>query len=157
MKAFNLKSVILATVTGAALMAAPAMAGHGDGHHHKGFHKMQKRCDMMGHGMFRGLDLTDEQKSQIKTLVKAQKESMRAEAKAEQRADHRDEMHTLITSPQFDKVKAEQLIAEQQQKRQQNMLARLETQNQIYNLLTAEQQQKLQERMEKCPNRGKKS
>ena len=157
MKAFNLKSVILATVTGAALMAAPAMAGNhgGEGAHHKGGHsKMQsKGCDILGHGMFRGLDLTSEQKDQIKAMVETQKASMKSERNAKQRDAHHKQMQALITGAEFDKALAEKLVAQQQEKRQQGMLMRLETQNKIYNMLTAEQQQKLQQRMEKCANR----
>ncbi|MCL2915282.1 Spy/CpxP family protein refolding chaperone [Shewanella corallii] len=156
MKAFNLKSIVLATVTGVALMSAPAMAGHhgGEGHHQKGGHKM-KRCDLMGHGMFRGLDLTSEQKDQIKAMVKTQKEEVRAKRNSEEGKAFRQQMKTLITSAEFDKAQAEELIAQKQEKHQQGMLMRLETQNKIYNMLTSEQQQKLQKRMEKCASRAK--
>ncbi|MGI2261100.1 Spy/CpxP family protein refolding chaperone [Shewanella sp. GXUN23E] len=156
MKAITLKSLVLAGVTGAVLLASPVMAGphDGEGHQHKGGHQMQgKGCDLMGHGMFRGLDLTAEQKAQIKAIAKEQRGPNNQGANSA----HHQQMQALITAPQFDKAKASALIEKQQNLRQEMMLKKLESQNKIYNLLTAEQQQKLQQRMEKCANQGKKN
>ncbi|MCF1427900.1 MAG: Spy/CpxP family protein refolding chaperone [Shewanella sp.] len=157
MKVFILKSLVLAGVTGGALLVSPVMAGphhDGEGYQHKHGHQMQRKgCNFMGHGMFRGLNLTDEQKTQIKTIVKAQKGTNNQGA----HAAHHQQMQALITAPQFDEATAYTLIEKQQEMHQQMKLKKLESQNKIYNLLTAEQQQKLQQRMEKCANQGKKN
>ncbi len=67
----------------------------------------------------------------------------------ETRAAHRAEMQALMTSGNFDEAKAKEIIEQRQQVREQHMLERMKLHNQIYNLLTPEQQAKFKERMDR--------
>lgn len=113
-------------------MAHGEMHGHGD-----------------MHGMFAGLDLTQAQQAQIKQLLEAQK-TARTESRPskEDRIAHRNEMHSLITAATFDEAQAKALLSVQQEKRQTQALERMRVQNQIYNLLTPEQQTQFKARFE---------
>lgn len=55
--------------------------------------------------MFKGLNLTDAQKQQIRDIMKSQRENMKRPSLEERRA-----MHDLIASDTFDKAKAEAQI-----------------------------------------------
>ena len=93
--------------------------------HHKG--KFGPHQDMM----FKDLNLTDAQKQQIREIMKGQRDQMKRPPLEERRA-----MHDIIASDTFDKVKAE-------------MLAHMETQNKIYNILTPEQKKQFNANFEK--------
>ena len=107
-------------------------------HHHKG--KMGPRHDMM----FQGLNLTDAQKQQIREIMKGQRDQMKRPPLEERRA-----MHDIIASDSFDKAKAEAQIAKMEEQRKANMLAHMETQNKIYNILTPEQKKQFNANFEK--------
>ena len=72
--------------------------------------------------MFKDLNLTDAQKQQIREI---------------------------IASDTFDKAKAEAQIAKMEEQRKANMLAHMETQNKIYNILTPEQKKQFNANFEK--------
>ena len=82
--------------------------------------------------MFKGLNLTDAQKQQIRDIMKSQRENMKRPSLDERRA-----MHDLIASDTFDKAKAEAQID------------KMETQNKIYNILTPEQKKQFNANFEK--------
>lgn len=84
--------------------------------------------------MFKGLNLTDAQKQQIRDIMKSQRENMKRPSLDERRA-----MHDLIASDTFDKAKAEAQIDKMEAQHKAMALSRLETQNKIYNILTPEQ------------------
>ncbi|OZH95843.1 ATP-independent periplasmic protein-refolding chaperone Spy [Salmonella enterica] len=107
------------TTTAAPADAKPMMQ-------HKG--KFGPHHDMM----FKNLNLTDAQKQQIRDIMKAQREQMKRPPLEERRA-----MHDIIASDTFDKAKAQ--ITKMEAQRKANMLAHMETQNKIYNVLTPEQ------------------
>ncbi|MCR6043354.1 ATP-independent periplasmic protein-refolding chaperone [Salmonella enterica subsp. enterica] len=109
------------TTTAAPADAKPMMQ-------HKG--KFGPHHDMM----FKNLNLTDAQKQQIRDIMKAQREQMKRPLLEERRA-----MHDIIASDTFDKAKAEAQITKMEAQRKANMLAHMETQNKIYNVLTPEQ------------------
>ncbi|EIK3320142.1 ATP-independent periplasmic protein-refolding chaperone [Salmonella enterica] len=109
------------TTTAAPADAKPMMQ-------HKG--KFGPHHDMM----FKNLNLTDAQKQQIRDIIKAQREQMKRPLLEERRA-----MHDIIASDTFDKAKAEAQITKMEAQRKANMLAHMETQNKIYNVLTPEQ------------------
>lgn len=102
--------------------------------HHKG--PKGPHHDMM----FKGLNLTDAQKQQIRDIKKGQFEQMKQERRG---------MHDLIASDTFDKAKAEAQIAKMDEQRKAHMLAHLETQNKIYNILTPEQKKQFNANFEK--------
>ncbi|HDM8467704.1 TPA: ATP-independent periplasmic protein-refolding chaperone [Salmonella enterica subsp. enterica serovar Typhi] len=119
------------TTTAAPADAKPMMQ-------HKG--KFGPHHDMM----FKNLNLTDAQKQQIRDIIKAQREQMERPLLEERRA-----MHDIIASDTFDKAKAEAQITKMEAQRKANMLAHMETQNKIYNVLTPEQKKQYNANFEK--------
>ncbi|EJJ4113974.1 ATP-independent periplasmic protein-refolding chaperone [Salmonella enterica] len=119
------------TTTAAPADAKPMMQ-------HKG--KFGPHHDMM----FKNLNLTDVQKQQIRDIMKAQREQMKRPLLEERRA-----MHDIIASDTFDKAKAEAQITKMEAQRKANMLAHMETQNKIYNVLTPEQKKQYNANFEK--------
>ncbi|HAO5292568.1 TPA: ATP-independent periplasmic protein-refolding chaperone [Salmonella enterica] len=119
------------TTTAAPADAKPMMQ-------HKG--KFGPHHDMM----FKNLNLTDAQKQQIRDIIKAQREQMKRPLLEERRA-----MHDIIASDTFDKAKAEAQITKMEAQRKANMLAHMETQNKIYNVLTPEQKKQYHANFEK--------
>ncbi|EBE4162484.1 ATP-independent periplasmic protein-refolding chaperone [Salmonella enterica] len=119
------------TTTAAPAHAKPMMQ-------HKG--KFGPHHDMM----FKNLNLTDAQKQQIRDIMKAQREQMKRPLLEERRA-----MHDIIASDTFDKAKAEAQITKMEAQRKANMLAHMETQNKIYNVLTPEQKKQYNANFEK--------
>ncbi|AHW01427.1 ATP-independent periplasmic protein-refolding chaperone [Salmonella enterica] len=119
------------TTTAAPADAKPMMQ-------HKG--KFGPHHDMM----FKNLNLTDAQKQQIRDIIKAQREQMKRPLLEERRA-----MHDIIASDTFDKAKAEAQITKMEAQRKANMLAHMETQNKIYNVLTPEQKKQYNSNFEK--------
>ncbi len=138
-----LGSVQLASAADTAATAtAPAS---GEMHHrpmHGGMHG-----PMMDH-MFKGLKLTDQQREQMKTIARDSMKDMKRPSAAE-----RQQMHDVIAADTFDSAKAQALVNSMAQEQNQRMLAHLETQNKMYNVLTAEQKQEFnkqfQQRAEK--------
>ncbi|ECS1458399.1 ATP-independent periplasmic protein-refolding chaperone [Salmonella enterica subsp. enterica serovar Enteritidis] len=120
------------TTTAAPADAKPMMQ-------HKG--KFGPHHDMM----FKNLNLTDAQKQQIRDIIKAQREQMKRPLLLEERRA----MHDIIASDTFDKAKAEAQITKMEAQRKANMLAHMETQNKIYNVLTPEQKKQYNANFEK--------
>ena len=111
--------------------AAPMM-------HHKG--KPGMHHDMM----FKGLNLTDAQKTQIRDIMKEQRSSMHRPSQDERRA-----MHNLIASDTFDKAKAEEMVNKMEAQHKTMAVSRMETQNKIYNILTPDQKKQFNANFEK--------
>ncbi|MDR9767421.1 Spy/CpxP family protein refolding chaperone [Shewanella baltica] len=154
-----LKSSLFAILASSAVLATTVNAEPTDGgcdfsrsEFHKG-DRMEhggRHMDKRGmHRMFEGLDLTDAQKADIKKLFADQK-AARADSRPtkEQRLAHRTEMQALMTAPNFDEVQAKALMSAQQEQRQAQAIERMKLHNQIYNLLTPEQQAKFKARFE---------
>ena len=106
--------------------------------HHKGMHGGQHEM------MFKGLNLTDAQKQQIRDIMKGQRENMKRPSLDERRA-----MHELVASDTFDKAKAEAQIDKMEAQHKAMALSRMETQNKIYNILTPEQKKQFNANFEK--------
>ena len=94
--------------------------------------------------MFKGLNLTDAQKQQIRDIRKGERDQMKRPPLQERRA-----MHDIIASDSFDKAKAEAQIDKMAEQHKARMLAHLETQNKIYNILTPEQKKQFNANFEK--------
>ncbi len=62
--------------------------------------------------------------------------------------EERRAMHDIIASDTFDKAKAE-ATSKMEEQRKANMLAHMETQNKIYNILTPEQKKQFNANFEK--------
>ncbi|MFT6978072.1 MAG: protein CpxP [Shewanella psychromarinicola] len=114
-----------------------SMYQKGDMHHGRkgGMHKMMHM-----------LDLTAAQKTDVKAIMQKYKANRPERPTKEQRAEHRTEMLALITTAGFDEAKATEMAEMQQQKHLQKMLTHLKMQNEIYQLLTPEQQQTFQDK-----------
>lgn len=106
--------------------------------HHKG--KPGMHHDMM----FKDLNLTDAQKQQVRDIMKSQRDQMKRPPLEERRA-----MHDIIASDSFDKAKAEAQIDKIAEQHKARMLAHMETQNKIYNILTPEQKKQFNANFEK--------
>ena len=104
--------------------------------HHKG----KGPHDMM----FKGLNLTDAQKKQVREIMQSQRVEMKRPPAEEMRA-----MHDIITSDSFDRAKAEAQIDKMAQQHKEGMLKRMETQNKIYHILTPEQKKQFDANFEK--------
>ena len=120
-----------ATTTGAPAEGKMMMHHKGPGMHN----------EMM---MFKGLNLTDAQKQQIRDIMKSQRDQMKRPPLEERRA-----MHDIIASDSFDKAKAEAQIDKMAEQHKARMLAHMETQNKIYNILTPEQKKQFNANFEK--------
>lgn len=100
------------------------------------------------HRMLRKLDLTADQKAKVEAIVEKYQAKRPERPTKEQRAEHRAEMLALITSSSIDEAKAKKMVEAQQQQRLQGMLTHLKIQNEIYLLLTPEQQQTFKDKFE---------
>lgn len=143
-----LKAGLFAIIVSSALLTATVSAKPGDDW--GGVDNSERAAHSGGmHKMFRGLELTDEQKAEVKKIFAAHKADREEDAPTEQeRAAHKAEMLSVITASSFNEAQAKQLLMAQQEKRAQMMLDRLQMQNQIYQLLTPEQQTKYKARFE---------
>lgn len=115
-----------------------AAPDNGAAMHHKG--KMGPHHDMM----FKDLNLTDAQKQQVREIMKSQRDQMKRPSLDERRA-----AHSIIASDTFDKAKAEAQIDKMAEQNKARMLAHMETQNKIYNILTPEQKKQFNANFEK--------
>lgn len=151
MKNNTFKAGLLAILASTALMTSTVYAGDAHEHKERAHHMKNER---MGHHsdirkMFRGLDLTDGQKAEIKTLIKDQRTSMVGDRPSkDDRKQHKAEFLALISAENFDEAKARELIEQKQQNRQAKGVAMLKVQNAIYQLLTPEQKVKFQNKLE---------
>ncbi|MCL1142870.1 Spy/CpxP family protein refolding chaperone [Shewanella gaetbuli] len=115
-------------------------------HEGKKHHRGHKKSSM--HKMLRKLDLSDAQKAQVKTIVEKYKAQRPEKPSKEERTAHKAEMVSLLTAASFDEVTAQQMISQKQVREAEKMLQHMKMQNEIYQLLTPEQQAKFTERLE---------
>lgn len=134
-----LKILVLPALFGAALLLTqPAFAGHDA----KGGEPAMR--------LLKGLDLSDSQREQIRSLIGASKAEKPDLAAMQQ---HHAEMQALVKAEQFDEAAARLLLEKQQSKTLEQQLERMKLQHQIRALLTDEQKTKLDERMAKMRER----
>ena len=151
-------SIVLVAM-GAMFIFAQDGTGKADGK--RGFGKRGQHRG--GHGMmFRGLDLTDEQKAQMKAIRQASKET--SKPIREQMKANRQKLQTLSESGTFDEAQVQAIAAQQGSLSAQMIVAKEKVKAQMFNILTPEQktkaaemkaqfQQKRQERMQKRQER----
>ncbi|MDL4913898.1 MAG: ATP-independent periplasmic protein-refolding chaperone Spy [Enterobacterales bacterium endosymbiont of Blomia tropicalis] len=96
------------------------------------------------HMMFRGLNLTDAQKTQMRDIMKESRKEMKRPSLEERRANH-----AIIASDSFDKAKAEAQAEKMTANAKENAVAMMETQNKLYNVLTPEQKKQYNANFEK--------
>ena len=134
--ALGATSMAFAADTATTTAAAPAEGKMMMHHKGPGMHN-----EMM---MFKDLNLMDAQKQQIRDIRKGERDQMKRPPLEERRA-----MHDIIASDSFDKAKAEAQIDKMAEQHKARMLAHMETQNKIYNILTTEQKKQFNANFEK--------
>lgn len=113
-----------------------APAAHGKMLHHKGPQHMNP---------FAGLNLTEQQKTQMKDIMKdSGARPDRAAMKAQM-----DQMHNLVASDSFDEAKVKSQIDTITKAQSDRMLDRARAENKMYNLLTPEQKKQFNENYQK--------
>lgn len=91
-------------------------------------------------GPFAGLDLTEQQRQQMRDIMKESRQDRGPGAK-----DERQALHNLVASDSFDEAKAKAQIDAIAKVQSEHMLARAKAENKMYNLLTPEQKKKYNE------------
>ena len=92
-----------------------------------------KQGPMMEH-MFKDLKLTEQQRQKMHDIARDSMKTVKHPS-----AEQRQQMHDVIAADSFDTAKAQSLVDAMAQEQHQRMLANLEMQNKMYNVLTAEQ------------------
>ncbi len=113
-----------------------------------------------GHGLaagfhmkaFKGLDLTDAQKEQIKTLMQQHRASM---PKRDELKPDMEQLQALIQADSFDEAAVRSLLQAQQKDKLEHEVARAKLQFDINKVLTVEQKAKLAERQQKWQEKAK--
>lgn len=129
----KVKTILVSITSGLLLISSlnPALAGD------KGEWR-QKMAGAGQHGqLWQQLDLTDQQRQQIREL-------MQAHRAAKPTAQH-EAMQALLDAPQFDEQAARDILAQRAAQREQRQLAGLKLQHEIRQLLTSEQREQLQQ------------
>ncbi len=118
----------------------------------------------MNYKMLRQLDLTDEQKEEIKEISKTQREAMKAsmeenrETKMAEMQQHKAAELDLVLSADFNEADAQALAATMVEKQQTRYVEKLRLQNEVLNVLTEEQKEELKtlqaERMAEMAEKG---
>lgn len=94
--------------------------------------------------MFKNLNLTDAQKQQVRDIMKQQGGKMDRPS-----LDQRRAAHSIIASDSFDAAKAQAEVNRVAGQNKTRMLAHMQTQNKIYNILTPEQKKQFNANFEK--------
>ncbi|MBS9779884.1 MAG: Spy/CpxP family protein refolding chaperone [Moraxellaceae bacterium] len=142
-----MKNKLIATVlaTGMAMTTGTAFAGGQQGHKnaqfgkHGGMH-MQMR-------IYKKIGLTKQQKQQIKAILEKEKPN-RAEMRKQRKA-HRQAQQQLIQSATLNEYELNKLAEQTAQQVKQRFIKRIRLQNQIWQILTPEQRQKVIKRQNK--------
>ncbi|MEA3491324.1 MAG: Spy/CpxP family protein refolding chaperone [Campylobacterota bacterium] len=157
------KRVIVATIVGVGLVSAlvagkPMMDGEGFGYqeYKQGSHmKHHRKGAKYHHKLFKQirseLDLTKEQKKQIKRLLSEQKDMMKKERKAMKQKREMPDASKFMTASTFDKEAFKKSMLEQRSKRvmmkkqksEERLNKRAEVLEKIFAILTPEQRTKL--------------
>ncbi|WP_028025860.1 CpxP family protein [Enterovibrio calviensis] len=145
----KLSKRIVATVIALPLMMGSMSAmAYGGGKHHDG-------KGMMGKHLLRGIDLTDEQKAEMKTLREQSRDAMKAgkgEMKAGMMAD-RQEMQALLLADNFDESQIRVLAEKMAEQQVERRVAMMKRQHEMLNILTPEQKVEVKANMDKMAER----
>jgi periplasmic protein CpxP/Spy len=95
-------------------------------------------------GPFAGLNLTDQQRQQMRDIMKESHQNRGPGAKEERQA-----LHNMIASDSFDETKAKAQIDTISKAQSERMLERAKAENKMYNLLTPEQKKQYNENYQK--------
>jgi len=95
-------------------------------------------------GPFAGLNLTEQQRQQMRDIMKESHQNRGPGAK-----DERQALHNLVASDSFDEAKAKTQIDAIGKAQSERMLERAKAENKMYNLLTPEQKKQYNENYQK--------
>ncbi|MCV2403203.1 CpxP family protein [Marinomonas sp. C2222] len=144
------KKFVIAAVT-LPLVLGTASAYAFGGKDHKG--KDNNCRNELGRGMMKALEITEEQKAEIKELCQVAKEEKRG-AKEQQPFDmekHKqrfEQLNALLLADTFDKSKANAIAQEMAEKHAAQQMSKLEMKFKVLNVLTPEQKAKYVELQE---------
>ncbi|MEZ9441770.1 CpxP family protein [Vibrio sp. 10N.222.54.F12] len=158
------KLVLVAAALPLMLGTASAFAyGGGDKGDHKGMHG---KCGGFDKKVMRQLDLTDDQKAELKEIREANRAEMKAKHsgnKADKMAQmkaHHEKVQDLVLADAFDEAAANDLASQMVEKQTERRLTMLKKQHQMMSVLTPEQKTQLkeiqQDRMAKCADKMEK-
>ncbi|CAM2978887.1 Spy/CpxP family protein refolding chaperone [Vibrio rarus] len=143
--AMNKKWLAVAMMVPLTLGSASVLAnGKKDGDKgHKGGHACEMRMD--GKKAFRGLDLTDAQKTEMKKIRDEVRASKKAEgdSKRQQMKSMKDQEQQLVLAADFDEAKAQQLASSMVAERTAMKVEKMRTMHRMMSVLTDDQKQKL--------------
>ncbi|MBJ7539313.1 CpxP family protein [Marinomonas transparens] len=144
-----IKKVVLAVVVlPIAIGTASAFAFGGNGHHKGPQDEFRMGFDR---SIMHDLDLTREQKDQLKSLRKASKSDRKTSFKGNFQANQakrqslRQKMNELLLADDFDSAKATELTKEMTEIKMTRQVAMLEKQHEMLSILTPEQKVKFTE------------
>jgi protein CpxP len=127
-----------------------AQAEGGKMHHHG----MGMHGGFMGAGMgfpLHALNLTDDQKTQVKQIMQTEKPSIKP--LMQQEAQAHQQMMALVTSGNFDQAKATTIASQEAQTHIQMQVEHAKIASQIYQLLSSDQKAKVADMMAKHQQR----
>ncbi len=124
---------------GSLALAVPTVQAHSDG----------PRAEMRGGGMrmLRGLDLTQEQREQVRKIFQEQSPAVRDRMEAARKAQQ--DLRALALSPNFDSGRARDLADTAAKAHADAAVARAEAMSKVFALLTPEQRTKLEQARER--------
>lgn len=114
--------------------------------------RMENRMERHLAKMTTVLELTDSQQTQIKDILAAQQEKRQAER--QERYETREQMQELKASTDFNEAEFRALAKERAEKRIDMQVERMKTRQQIFALLTPEQQEKAEVFFQAMGKRG---
>ncbi|WP_422527480.1 ATP-independent periplasmic protein-refolding chaperone Spy [Serratia fonticola] len=106
--------------------------------------KMMHYKDVKRDNLFAGLNLTKEQRQQMREIMKESHQKRGPGAQEERQA-----LHSMIASESFDEAKAKAQIDAIGKAQSEHMLERAKAENKMYNLLTPEQKKQYNENYQK--------
>ena len=146
----NVRSILVVAAAGLALAVGIAFAQNEGEAMHRGMHGGMHE-HMMGGGEFgmflHQLNLTDDQKAQIKQIFQNEKPNMKP--LMQQEAQAHLQMMQLVTSGSFDQSKATAIASQEAQTHIQVEVEHAKIHSQIYNLLNSDQKAKVAELISK--------
>lgn len=134
----NLKNMLAVSALALAIPLSAQAHNHSGGE--KAGEKKEYRHGHHGMGVLGKLDLTEAQQAQVKTIMQQQREQMKGERG--QYRENRQALQQLVEQENFDRQRASELIAANQEKQRAMKLQMLQTQHEIYKVLTPEQREK---------------
>jgi len=140
----------------ALFLAVPAMADKhkscGDDSKYSDMKKTHSEHDGIPR-MLQGIDLNEDQKSEIKKLVEAQQTDKRNDMKSHW--ELHKQLNQLAFNDRLDQNKLESIINQATESHADRLAKKVKLNNAIFNLLNSDQKQQLQQKMAESENRNK--